>query len=320
MPESLEEMRARLAKHAAEQARLAKEIRSAEEAAKREAEAAEAQRKAAEEAERRKAAEGQQSSGAQKRAIELSSDEEEEESLRKKRARKRQEVAKGKGKAADDGPPVESRVPCDSCRAAGRACTFRSSGKARSCLPCHRAHTGCTFDGKPSTGPVSEVRAGPVAGPSAPALQQAIWSADPAPAHLLTGEELLRTLLVEVQGLRVQLRDDLGAARTEIRSLQTAVNSMRDDRDFQKLRIDAIMEYMANQERDVEDGEAEWVPSDSDLSEAEDGEPEDAGSGEEGGEAGGPAGEGGEAGGPAGGREETGTASGEGAGEGEVAE
>ncbi|KAI0350914.1 hypothetical protein OH77DRAFT_1514062 [Trametes cingulata] len=298
MPETLEEKRARLAKHAAEQAQLAEEIRLAEEAAKREAEAAEARRKAAEEAERRKAAEGQQSGGAQKRAIELSSDEEEEESPRKKRARKRQETAKGKGKAADDGPPVESR-----------------------------AHTGCTFGGKPSTGPVSEVRAGPVAGPSAPALQEAVWSADPAPAHLMTGEELLRTLLVEVQGLRVQLRDDLGAARTEIRSLRTAVNSMRDDRDFQKLRIDAIMEYMANQERDVEDGEAEWVPSDSDLSEAEDGEPEDAGSGEEGGgpageggEAGGPAGEGGEAGGPAGGREETGTASGEGAGEGEAAE
>ncbi|KAI0349332.1 hypothetical protein OH77DRAFT_1440491 [Trametes cingulata] len=220
MPETLEEKRARLAKHAAEQAQLAEEIRLAEEAAKREAEAAEARRKAAEEAERRKAAEGQQSGGPQKRAIELSSDEEEEETPRKKHARKRQETAKGKGKATDDGPPVESRVPCDSCRAAGRACTFRSGGKARSCLPCHRAHTGCTFGGKPSMGPVSEVRAGPVAGPSAPALQEAVWSADPAPAHLLTGEELLRTLLVEVQGLHVQLRDDLGAARTEIRRSQ----------------------------------------------------------------------------------------------------
>ncbi|KAI0358775.1 hypothetical protein OH77DRAFT_1579611 [Trametes cingulata] len=208
MPETLKEMCSCLAKQAADQAQLTEEIWLVEEEAKQEAEEVEAQRKATEEAEQRKAAEERTSDGARKCAIEVLLNEKEKETPQKKHARKRQEVLKGKGKATDDGPTIKSQKAC-------------------SCMPCHKAHMGCTFDGKLSMGPMSE----------------AVWSADPAPAHLLTSEELLWILLVEVQRLQVQLRDDLEMVQT---SLRTTVTGMWEAWDLQKQCLETIMAYMAN--------------------------------------------------------------------------
>lgn len=143
-------------------------------------------------------------------------------------------------------------------------------------------------DGRGSWGPVLDAAprsSGSKAGSSAgEKLGERQWQADPDPAQKLTGEELLQTLLVEVQGLRrdgVRTRDllratqrELAEVRSELVEFRDAAGLLKTENKLARERVNALGRYMVLHSLEVEEGE--YVPSSSEDEES-DGEDEGAG-------------------------------------------
>ncbi|KAI0364127.1 hypothetical protein BV20DRAFT_1057488 [Pilatotrama ljubarskyi] len=281
----------RLAEAQAEMARLQEEAQAEAEAERKakeerkveEARRAEAARKAAEEA--------------RKRAAEGSPEVEEVEGPKKKKAKK----GKGKGKARADEDKdeeeeesgqkkpvvlVASSVACDPCWRVGAPCLYQQGGKHRSCFPCSSKKAKCEMDGHPSNGPTLAPSqqaggSGRNSGPDSP-LNRHAWSANLSTTGQLTGEELLNTLLVEVQHLRrdhARTQEVLRDARADVRELQDSFYFLRLDRNHLRERqaaLDAYLDRLGEEMSEAEAGDEEFA---ADLSEPE--SKSESGSGEE---------------------------------------
>ncbi|CDO76283.1 hypothetical protein BN946_scf184793.g2 [Trametes cinnabarina] len=167
---------------------------------------------------------------------------------------------RGKGKAREEDEPVESTVPCDYCKKTGQRCLYRGNGRARSCLGCHAAHVACQTGGKPSAGPGRRRRKG---------------------RPRLTGEELMQTLLVKVQGLRRsydRTSEELKSARKELRTLRESAEVLLKEAEWRKAQVQAYVEYL--EEEVVAENDEVYEGSSGEESEGEDSEDSD-GEGEE---------------------------------------
>ncbi|CDO77170.1 hypothetical protein BN946_scf184675.g2 [Trametes cinnabarina] len=186
---------------------------------------------------------------------------------------------RGKGKAREEDEPVESTVPCDYCKKTGQRCLYRGNGRARSCLGCHAAHVACQTGGKPSAGPVEkEAEGAAVPGSS---RGRAVWQAEPGEPGRLTGEELMQTLLVEVQGLRRsydRTSEELKSARKELRPLRESAEVLLKEAEWRKAQVQAYVEYL--EEEAAAENDEEYEGSSGEESEGEDSEDSD-GEGEE---------------------------------------
>ncbi|KAI0363209.1 hypothetical protein BV20DRAFT_1058228 [Pilatotrama ljubarskyi] len=265
-----------------------------QEEARAEAEA-EGERKA-EEARRAEAAQ-KAAEEASKRAAERSPEVEEVEGPKKKKVKK----GKGKGKAwADkdkDEEEEESRqkkpvvlvasgVTCDLCQRVGAPCLYQQGGKHHSCFPCFNKKAKCETDGHPSNGPTlapsqQASGSGGNSGPGSP-LNCRAWSANPSATGRLTGEELLNTLLVEVQHLRrdhARTQEVLRDARADVRELRDSFYFLRLDRNHlheRQAALDAYFDRLGEEMSEAEAGDEEFA---ADLSEPE--SESESGSGEE---------------------------------------
>ncbi|KAI0363003.1 hypothetical protein BV20DRAFT_1070526, partial [Pilatotrama ljubarskyi] len=201
-----------------------------------EARKAEADRKAAEEA--------------CKRAAEGSPEVEEVEGPKKKRAKK----GKGKGKARADEDKDEEE---------------ESGQKKPVVLVASSKKAKCEMDGHPSNGPTlaPSQQAGGSGGNSGPDLpfNRRAWLANPSAAGRLTGEELLNTLLVEVQHLRRDhacTQEVLRDARADVRELRDSFYFLRLDRDHLRERqaaLDAYFDRLGEEMSEAEAGDEEFV-------------------------------------------------------------
>ncbi|CDO78254.1 hypothetical protein BN946_scf184471.g2 [Trametes cinnabarina] len=153
---------------------------------------------------------------------------------------------RGKGKAREEDEPVES----------SRAASLR---RARIC------------DEKEAEGAA-------VPGSS---RGRAVWQAEPGEPGRLTGEELMQTLLVEVQGLRRgfdRTSEELKSARKELRTLRESAEVLLKEAEWRKAQVQAYLEYL--EEEAAAENDEEYEGSSGEESEGEDSEDSD-GEGEE---------------------------------------
>ncbi|CDO74649.1 hypothetical protein BN946_scf184944.g8 [Trametes cinnabarina] len=160
---------------------------------------------------------------------------------------------------AEETPPRAPRpVPCDYCKKTGQRCLYRGNGHARSCLGCHAAHVACQTGGKPSAGPVEkEAEGAAVPGSS---RGRAVWQAEPGEPGQLTGEELMQTLLVEVQGLRHsydRTSEELKSARKELRTLRESAEVLLKEAEWRKAQVQAYVDGEESEGEDSEDSDGE---------------------------------------------------------------
>ncbi|CDO77964.1 hypothetical protein BN946_scf184971.g14 [Trametes cinnabarina] len=182
---------------------------------------------------------------------------------------------RGKGKAREEDEPVELSVPCDYCKKTGQRCLYRGNRRARSCLGCHAAHVACQTGGKPSAGPVEkEAEGAAVPGSS---RGRAVWQAEPGEPGRLTGEELMQTLLVEVQGLRRsydRTSEELKFARKELRTLRESAEVLLKEAEWRKAQVQAYVEYL--EEEAAAENNKEYEGASGEESEGEDSEDSDS--------------------------------------------
>ncbi|CDO75900.1 hypothetical protein BN946_scf184768.g2 [Trametes cinnabarina] len=110
---------------------------------------------------------------------------------------------------------------------------------------------------------------------------RAVWQAEPGEPGRLTGEELMQTLLVEVQGLRrgfERTSEELKSARKELRTLRESAEVLLKEAEWRKAQVEAYLEYL--EEEAAAENDEEYEGSSGEESEGEDSEDSD-GEGEE---------------------------------------
>ncbi|CDO74832.1 hypothetical protein BN946_scf185022.g2 [Trametes cinnabarina] len=110
---------------------------------------------------------------------------------------------------------------------------------------------------------------------------RAVWQAEPGEPGRLTGEELMQTLLVEVQGLRRgfdRTSEELKSARKELRTLRESAEVLLKEAEWRKAQVEAYVEYL--EEEAAAENDEEYEGSSGEESEGEDSEDSD-GEGEE---------------------------------------
>ncbi|CDO68577.1 hypothetical protein BN946_scf184996.g8 [Trametes cinnabarina] len=94
--------------------------------------------------------------------------------------------------------------------------------------------------------------------------ERAVWQAEPGEPGWLTGEELMQTLLVEVQGLRRsydRTSEELKSARKELRTLRESAEVLLKEVEWRKAQVEAYVEYLEEEaavENDEEYEGVEW--------------------------------------------------------------
>ncbi|CDO68808.1 hypothetical protein BN946_scf184805.g17 [Trametes cinnabarina] len=156
----------------------------------------------------------------------------------------------------------------------GQRCLYRGNGHVRSCLGCHTAHVACQTGGNPSAGLVEkEAEGAAVPGSS---QGRAVWRVEPGEPGQLTGEELMQTLLVEVQGLRRnydRTAEELKSAQKELQTLRESAEVLLKEAKWRKAQVEAYIEYL--EEEVAAENNEEYEGSSGEESEGEESEGEE---------------------------------------------